>query len=135
MQPQDDDTATYSAGPQPMAASLVYNGTANLRFGKFGGYYRFRYIGSRPVTIRNTFRLAPQKLSDIGMTFDATDKLTFQFNVNNLFNDASPTKVGVVGTIPSNMTEADFIAQYPNALSTVQVNAPRAFFFTASARF
>ncbi|NOW48431.1 outer membrane receptor protein involved in Fe transport [Novosphingobium sp. SG751A] len=135
IQPQDDDTATYSSGPQPLAADLVYNGTANLRFGRFGAYYRFRYIGSRPVTIRNTFRLAPQKLSDMGVTYNVNDRLTLQFNVNNLFNDASPTKVGTVGTIPSNMTEADFIAQYPNALSTVQVNAPRSFFFTASARF
>lgn len=69
------------------------------------------------------------------MTYNASSNLTFQFNVNNLFNNASPTKLGIVGTLPSNMTEADFIAQYPNALSTVQVNAPRAFFFTASARF
>lgn len=60
IQPQDDDTATYTSGPQPLAASLVYNGTANIRFGRFAGYYRFRYIGSRPVTIRNTFQLAPQ---------------------------------------------------------------------------
>ncbi|MGA1810602.1 TonB-dependent receptor [Sphingobium sp. WW5] len=125
IQPQDDDFAEYISGPQERAARVTYNGTANFHFGPLTAYYRFRYISSRPVTVRNTFRLPAQKLSDFGLRLDASDAIQISFNINNLFNDINPTQVSQVGTRPSNLTEEQFLELYPNALSQVQTNAPR----------
>lgn len=135
IQPQDDDTATYISGPQERAADITYNGTANLRFGPFAAYYRFRYISSRPVTVRNTFRLAAQQLSDAGLRYDLSRRVTVNFNVNNLFNNVNPTQISQVGTRPSTIAEDQFIELYPNALSQVQTNAPRSYFLTFNTRF
>lgn len=135
IQPPDDDFATYLSGPQERAALVTYNGTANLRFGPFAGYYRFRYISSRPVTVRDTFRLPAQQLSDIGLRYDLNRRTTVNFNVNNLFNNVNPTQIGQVGTRPSNQTEEQFLDLYPNALSQVQTNAPRSYFLTLNTRF
>lgn len=133
--PPDDDTATYLSGPQERAAVVTYNGTANVHFGPFAAYYRFRYISSRPVTVRDTFRLPAQKLSDIGLRYNLSKAVTLNLNVNNLFNDMNPTQLSQVGTRPPELTEEQFLEMYPNALSQVQTNAPRSYFLTASARF
>lgn len=135
IQPPDDDTATYLSGPQERAAVVTYNGTANLHFGPFAAYYRFRYISSRPVTVRDTFRLPAQKLSDIGLRYNLSKAVTLNLNLNNLFNDMNPTQLSQVGTRPPELTEEQFLEMYPNALSQVQTNAPRSYFFTATARF
>ncbi|MBJ7414599.1 MAG: TonB-dependent receptor [Niveispirillum sp.] len=133
--PPDDDVATYLKGPQERAALVTYNGTANFRFGDFGGYYRFRYISSRPVTVRNTYRLPEQFLSDIGLNYRINDTFSVSFNVNNLLNNTNVTQVSAVGTVPSTLTEAQLLELYPNALSQVQTNAPRSYFLTVNAKF
>jgi outer membrane receptor protein involved in Fe transport len=129
------DTAVYTSGPQERAAKVVYNGTLNADFDNFGGYYRFRYIGKRPTTVAALAYLPPNKVSDIGLYYNYNDKLRFDFNVNNLFNDRNATQIGQLGNLPSGMTLDQFIAQYPNALTTVQTNAPRSFFFNATLKF
>lgn len=47
----------------------------------------------------------------------------------------NPTQLSQVGTRPPELTEEQFLEMYPNALSQVQTNAPRSYFFTATARF
>jgi outer membrane receptor protein involved in Fe transport len=129
------DTPVYTSGPQERSAKVVYNGTLNADFDNFGAYYRFRYIGKRPTTVAALAYLPPNKVSDIGLYYNYSDKLRFDFNVNNLLNDRNATQIGQVGNLPSGMTQDQFIAQYPNALTSVQTNAPRSFFFSANLKF
>jgi outer membrane receptor protein involved in Fe transport len=129
------DRPVYTSGPQERAAKVVYNGTLNADFDNFGGYFRFRYIGKRPTTVAALAYLPPNKVSDIGLYYNYNDKLRFDFNVNNLLNDRNATQIGQLGSLPSGMTLDQFIVQYPNALTTVQTNAPRSFFFNATLRF
>jgi iron complex outermembrane recepter protein len=129
------DTPVYTSGPQERAAKVVYNGTLNADFENMGGYFRFRYIGKRPTTSAALAYLPPNRVSDIGLYYTYNDKLRFDFNVNNLFNDRNATQIGVVGNLPPGTTLDQFIGQYPNALSTVQTNAPRSFFLSATLKF
>jgi outer membrane receptor protein involved in Fe transport len=129
------DTPVYTSGPQERAAKVVYNGTLNADFENMGGYFRFRYIGKRPTTTAALAYLPPNRVSDLGLYYNANDKLRFDFNVNNLFNDRNATQIGVVGSLPTGVTLDQFIGQYPNALTTVQTNAPRSFFFSGTLRF
>jgi outer membrane receptor protein involved in Fe transport len=133
--PGDTVSATYLKGPQERAAAITYNGTANFNFGRFSGYYRFRYISSRPITVADTFRLPPQSLSDIGLRYDINPAMAVHFNINNLFDDRNPTQLGQIGNLPSNMTPQQFLSQYPNALSSVVTNPPRSYFLTFSTTF
>ncbi|AOW25337.1 hypothetical protein AVM11_09510 [Sphingomonas melonis TY] len=135
IQPQDDDFATYLSGVQERSANVTYNGTANVQFGNFGAYYRFRYISERPISVLNTFRLPAQELSDIGLRYDLTPTMTVNFNVNNLFNNVNPTQLSQVGNRPSNLTEEQFIQQYPNALVAITTNTPRSYFLTLNTSF
>jgi outer membrane receptor protein involved in Fe transport len=129
------DTPVYTSGPQERAAKVVYNGTLNADFDGFGGYYRFRYIGKRPTSTAALAYLPPNRVSDIGLYYNLGDNVRFDFNVNNVLNDRNATQIGVLGSLPTGVTLDQFIAQYPNALTTVQTNAPRSFFFSASLRF
>jgi outer membrane receptor protein involved in Fe transport len=133
--PPTPDTPVYTSGPQERAAKVVYNGTLNADFDHYGGYYRFRYIGKRPTTTAALAYLPPNRVSDIGLYYNYGDKLRFDFNVNNVFNDRNATQIGVLGSLPTGVTLDQFIAQYPNALTTVQTNAPRSFFFSATLQF
>jgi outer membrane receptor protein involved in Fe transport len=133
--PTTPDTPVYTSGPQERAAKVVYNGTLNADFDNFGGYYRFRYIGKRPTTTAAVAYLPPNRVSDIGLYYNYGDKLRFDFNINNVFNDRNATQIGVLGSLPTGVTLDQFIAQYPNALTTVQTNSPRSFFFSATLRF
>jgi outer membrane receptor protein involved in Fe transport len=133
--PVTPDTPVYTAGPQERSAKAVYNGTLNADFDHYGGYYRFRYIGKRPTTTAAQAYLPPNRVSDIGIYYNYGDKLRFDFNVNNVFDDRNATQIGVMGSLPTGMTLDQFIAQYPKALTTVQTNAPRSFFFSATLRF
>jgi outer membrane receptor protein involved in Fe transport len=129
------DTPSYASGPQDRSAKVIYNGTLNFDFDDFGGYYRFRYIGKRPTTTAALAYLPANKVSDIGMYYNVTDKLRIDFNVNNLLDDRNATQIGQLGTLPTGVTLDQFIAQNPNALVTVQTNAPRSFFLSATLRF
>lgn len=129
------DTPAYSTGPQDRSAKVVYNGTLNFDFSDFGGYYRYRYIGKRPTTTAALAYLPPNKISDIGLYYNVTDKLRVDFNVNNLFDDRNATQIGQLGTLPTGVTLDQFIAQNPNALVAVQTNAPRSYFLSATLRF
>jgi iron complex outermembrane recepter protein len=133
--PVTPDTPVYTSGPQERAAKVVYNGTLNADFDHYGGYYRFRYIGKRPTTSAALAYLPPNRVSDIGLYYNYDDRLRFDFNVNNVFDDRNATQIGVLGSLPTGMTLDQFIAQYPRALTTVQTNAPRSFFFSATLRF
>jgi len=128
------DTAVYTSGPQERSAKVTYNGTVNADFDNFGGYFRFRYIGKRPTTTAALAYLPPNRVSDIGLYYNF-DKVRIDFNVNNLLNDRNATQIGLVGNLPAGVTLDQFIAQYPNALVTVQTNAPRSFYLTATYRF
>jgi outer membrane receptor protein involved in Fe transport len=64
-----------------------------------------------------------------------SDKIRVDFNVNNLFNTRNATQIGQLGSLPAGISLDQFIAQYPNALVTVQTNAPRSFFMSATMRF
>ena len=133
--PTTPDTPVYTSGPQERTAKVVYNGTLNADFENYGGYYRFRYIGKRPTTTAAIAYLPPNRVSDIGLYYNYNDKLRFDFNVNNVLNDRNATQIGVLGSLPTGVTLDQFIAQYPNALTTVQTNAPRSFFFSGTLRF
>jgi len=129
------DTPSYASGPQERSSKVTYNGTLNFDFENHGAYYRFRYIGKRPTTTAALAYLPPNKVSDIGLYWNFNEKLRFDFNVNNLFNDRNATQIGQVGTLPAGVTLDQFIAQYPNSLVNVQTNAPRSFFVSATLRF
>jgi outer membrane receptor protein involved in Fe transport len=129
------DTPVYTSGPQERAAKIVYNGTLNFDFENYGGYLRWRYISKRPTSTAALSYLPPNRVADMGLYYDYNEKLRFNFNVNNLLNDRNATQIGVLGSLPAGVTLDQFIAQYPNALTTVQTNAPRSFFVSASLRF
>lgn len=129
------DTPAYASGPQERSAKVIYNGTLSADFDDFGGYYRFRYIGKRPTTTAALAYLPANKVSDIGLFYNVTDRLRVDFNVNNLFDDRNATQIGQLGSLPTGVTLDQFIAQNPNALVNVQTNAPRSFFLSATARF
>jgi outer membrane receptor protein involved in Fe transport len=129
------DTPVYTSGPQERASKVVYNGTLNADFENMGGYFRFRYIGKRPTSTAALAYLPPNRVSDLGLYYNYSDKLRFDFNVNNLLNDRNATQIGQLGSLPAGMTLDQFIGQYPTALTTVQTNAPRSFFVSGTLRF
>jgi outer membrane receptor protein involved in Fe transport len=129
------DVAVYASGPQERSNHVTYNGTLNADFDDFGGYLRFRFIGKRPTSTAATSYLPANKLADMGLYYNVTDKIRLDFNVNNLLNNRNATQIGQLGSLPAGMTQDQFIAQYPNALVTVQTNAPRTFFLSANMRF
>lgn len=128
------DTPVYTSGPQERAAKVTYNGTVNADFDNYGGYLRFRYISKRPTTTAALAYLPPNRVTDLGLYYNF-DKVRIDFNVNNLLNDRNATQIGLVGSLPAGMTLDQFIGQYPNSLVTVQTNAPRSFYLTATYRF
>ena len=129
------DTPNYTSGPQERSAKVTYNGTLNADFDNFGAYLRFRYIGKRPTTTAALAYLPANKVSDMGIYYNLGERWRFDFNINNLLDNRNATQIGQVGSLPAGMTQDQFIAQYPNALVTVQTNAPRTFFLTATYRF
>lgn len=129
------DVPTYASGPQERSSRVNYNGTLNADFDNFGAYLRFRYIGKRPTSTAALAYLPANKVSDMGIYYNLGDRWRFDFNVNNLLDNRNATQIGQLGTLPTGMTQDQFITQYPNALVTVQTNAPRSFFLTASYRF
>jgi len=129
------DTPSYASGPQERSAKVIYNGTLNADFDDFGGYYRFRYIGKRPTTTAALAYLPANKVSDIGLFYNVTDRLRIDFNVNNVFDDRNATQIGQLGALPTGVTLDQFIAQNPNALVNVQTNAPRSYFVSGTMRF
>lgn len=130
-----EDTPVYTAGPQERSNHVTYNGTLNLDFENLGAYYRFRYIGKRPTSTAALAYLPANKISDMGLYYNFSDKIRFDFNVNNLFDNRNATQIGQLGNLPSGVTQDQFIALYPNALVTVQTNAPRTFYLTGTLRF
>jgi iron complex outermembrane receptor protein len=128
------DTPIYSSGPQERSAKVTYNGTLNADFDDVGGYLRLRYISKRPTTTAALSYLPPNRVADMGLYYNF-DKIRIDFNVNNLLDNRNATQIGQLGSLPAGVTLDQFIAQYPNALVTVQTNAPRTFYLTATYRF
>lgn len=129
------DVPTYASGPQERSARVNYNGTLNADFANFGAYLRFRYIGKRPTTTAALAYLPANKVSDMGIYYNLGERWRFDFNVNNLLDNRNVTQISQLGSLPAGVTLDQFIAQNPNALVTVQTNAPRTFFFTATYQF
>lgn len=133
--PRLDDYVTYGSGAMERSAKFTNNLTVNLDFDPVSIYYRMRYVGRRPTTYQALSYLPVNRTSDMGVSWNVNDNYSAMFNVNNLFNNVNVTQIGQVGSLPTGVTLDQFIASYPNALVSVQTNAPRSFWLTLTAKW
>jgi iron complex outermembrane recepter protein len=133
--PRLDDYVTYGSGPMERSAKFQDNLTVNVDLDPVSFYYRLRYISHRPTTYAALAYLPTYRTSDVGATWDINENYQATFNINNVFDNINVTQISQVGSLPTGVTLDQFIEAYPNALVSVQTNAPRSFWLTIAAKW
>lgn len=131
----DDMLESYPDSPLENLPKM--QGRVGLEYasGPFSALVNFTYLGSRPSSFTGLTKFPAQSQTDLSLTYDFTPDFRLALNVNNVFNDIGIFSIQNPNLPISGLTQAQIIAQYPNATTGVLTTQPRSFFLTGTAKF
>jgi iron complex outermembrane recepter protein len=115
----DDEVIDYSGNGLPNMPNIIARVSPNIALAndRFNIFVTYTYIGKQWANFANGFKLPAFSRLDGGITFNATDKLTFGLSIINALNTANPMSFSYVSKTltlnPENATAA-YVNANPN---------------------
>jgi outer membrane receptor protein involved in Fe transport len=139
---QDGTDDVFTPLPEGVADNnpkLILRGNVNWqpveRLNLFGNV---SYLGKRAANAADAFYMPGFTTVDMGLSFDVTENVKFQFNVNNVFNEVgimSWSRTGFLASLDrQGLTKAGYAAN-PNQLLPVVPSQARSLFWTITGKF
>lgn len=115
-------------------STLTYHPTATI-----DAALTWRYMGSRPANRYNAFDLPAYSEFNLNTTWRATDRLTINASVNNLFNQRGVLSFAPPGSLLSALNRQSLtpaqVAANPNQMFSILENQPRSMYLTVGYKF
>jgi iron complex outermembrane recepter protein len=137
--PQDDVLLNFSGNKNAGVPPVMLNIAPSLSLGKLYAMLSFNYLSPRPANIPNGWEMKGYNNVDLSANYAVNNKVSLQFNITNLLNQAGVLEWYAPGNFPANLgrdaiTPA-YVAANPNSSFSTLRNMPRAFFWTLSYKF
>ncbi len=136
---QDDVAVDYSGNRVDNVPAILATVTPTYTQGKFFGYVSWKYTGSRPSNVPNTFFLPEYSVFDAAVGYNITPALSTQLNMTNIFNTVGVTSWVGPGSFPNSVDFQGFTpakrAADNNATFGILTIQPRASFFSLAYKF
>ncbi len=137
--PEDDKTQDFSGNKADNNPAVMFTLSPGYTAGKFYANINWKYMGSRPANVPNTFTLPGFSQFDMALTYDFSKKLNASFNINNILNGKGAMGWQAPGGFPVSLDRQGFLpsklAANPNATFSILTIQPRCYFLTVSYKF
>lgn len=133
---EDDKVIELTNAAIQLTPKVLASVTPGYSKDKFYVSVPFRYVGSSPANANRAFDMPGYIQLDLNLGYNFTNRLSLNFNVNNVLNQLGITGWYPPGGFPAsgspeNFTKAQLDAN-PNAYWGARTTQPRSFFWTLS---
>jgi iron complex outermembrane receptor protein len=146
---REDDIVdySYSGNKADNTPNLMLNVTPTYTTDKYYAFLGWKYMGSRPANVPNTFELPAFSQFDLGLGYNFTKRFTLSANVNNLLGSEGVMSWGAPGGFPRAGNRQGYIpSEMQKDIDAAAANGttptffaimvqPRSYFLTASYKF